>query len=162
MKLFIVSGKKSPHWSHMRAYNENCWFMLTYIPCYIGSEERNSRLQMFFKISILKKFANFTGKTPVLESLFNNFVGLQACNFIKRDSTAGVLLWNLQKLKDTFSYRATLVAVFLTRFSQERNYSKTRLNKKTLNFSRYSLSYLLSLFFHYDMWDVALHDKISW
>ena len=36
---------------------------------------------MFFKIVVLKNFAIFTGKTPVLESLFNKIAGLKACNF---------------------------------------------------------------------------------
>ena len=48
--------------SHVRAHNENCRFMLTYTLCYIGSEERSSRSQMFIEIDILENFANFTGK----------------------------------------------------------------------------------------------------
>ena len=47
-------------------------------------EFRSSRSQMSFKISVLKNFAIFTWKTPVLESLFNNVAGLQTCNFIKK------------------------------------------------------------------------------
>ena len=39
---------------------------------------------MFFKIDVLKNFANFTGKKPVLESLLNKVAGLNACNFIKK------------------------------------------------------------------------------
>ena len=40
---------------------------------------RSSRLQMFFKKSILKNFANFHSlKTPVLESLFNKVAWPQA------------------------------------------------------------------------------------
>ena len=41
---------------------------------------RSSRLQMFFKTSVLKNFANFTGK-HLGWSLF--LLKLQACNFIK-------------------------------------------------------------------------------
>ena len=41
---------------------------------------RSSCSQMFFKLSVLKNFPNFT----VLESLFNNVAGLQACNFFKK------------------------------------------------------------------------------
>ena len=36
---------------------------------------------MFFKIGIFKKFAIFTGKTPVLQSLFNKVAGLQTCTW---------------------------------------------------------------------------------
>ena len=42
---------------------------------------------MFFKIGALKDFANFTGKTPALESLFqkvNEVAGSRACNVIKK------------------------------------------------------------------------------
>ena len=39
---------------------------------------------MFFERSVLKNFAIFTGKAPVLKSLFNKVVGLQACNCIKK------------------------------------------------------------------------------
>ena len=35
---------------------------------------RNSRLQMFFKLGVLKTFANFTGK-HVLDSLMNKVAG---------------------------------------------------------------------------------------
>ena len=38
---------------------------------------------MFFKIGVLKNFANFTGK-HLLESLFIKAAGLKACNFNKK------------------------------------------------------------------------------
>ena len=53
----------------------------------IEPRERNyksSRSQIFFKIGLLKNFANFTGKAPVLESPFNKVAGLKTCNFIKK------------------------------------------------------------------------------
>ena len=40
-----------------------------------------------FKIGVLKNFALFTGKKPVLESLFNKVADLKACNFIKNRSS---------------------------------------------------------------------------
>ena len=40
---------------------------------------------MFFKMRALKNFVIFTGKTPVLESLFNKVAGLKAYNFIKKE-----------------------------------------------------------------------------
>ena len=51
-------------WSQICVRNRNCGFMRTYIPCYIESEDKSSRLQTFFKIGILKSFL-----TPVLQSL---------------------------------------------------------------------------------------------
>ena len=50
----------------------------------IPDKFRSSYPQMFFKIAVLKNFANFTGK-HLSWSLF----------LIKRDSNTGVFLWNL-------------------------------------------------------------------
>ena len=45
----------------------------------------SSHSQMFFKKSVLKNFANFTGKhLLVLKSSFNKVPGFQAYNFIKK------------------------------------------------------------------------------
>ena len=44
---------------------------------------RSSRLQIFFKIGVLKNFAIFTGKHLCL-CLFNKVAGLKSCNFIKK------------------------------------------------------------------------------
>ena len=45
---------------------------------------RSSRLQMFLKIDVVKNFAIF--KAPVLESIFDKVVFLQACNFVKKET----------------------------------------------------------------------------
>ena len=45
---------------------------------------RSSRLQMFFKISILKKFLKLYSKTSVVEFLFNKVATLKGCNFVKK------------------------------------------------------------------------------
>ena len=58
--------------------------------------EAVSSLQIFFKIGVLKNFANFTGKHPWLESLFNTVAGLKACNFIPKTLHTGVFLWILR------------------------------------------------------------------
>ena len=67
-----------------------CFALKMWIP-YILS--RSSRSQMFFKIDVLKHFANFTNKfhkeTPALESVFNKIE--------KRDSNTGVFQWNVWK-----------------------------------------------------------------
>ena len=47
---------------------------------------------MYFKIGALKNFANFTGKIPVLKSIFKKVSGIQTCNFTKRDSNTGGFL----------------------------------------------------------------------
>ena len=45
---------------------------------------RSSRSQMFFKIDVLKNFANLPGKKPVLESFLNKVAVLKVCSFIKK------------------------------------------------------------------------------
>ena len=59
----------------------------------------DSRLQIFFKIGVLKIFAIFTGK-HLCWSLF----------LIKRDSNTGVFPWILQIFKNSFFYRTPPVA----------------------------------------------------
>ena len=55
------------------------------------------------KKAFLKNFGTFTGKIPVLASLFNKFAGLQAFNFMKkRHSSTGVFLWILRNFKNTY------------------------------------------------------------
>ena len=46
--------------------------------------QRCSSKEVFFKRGVLKCFAIFTGKVPVLESLFHKIAGLKICNFIKK------------------------------------------------------------------------------
>ena len=44
------------------------------------------------KKAVLKNFLNIHRKTPVTESLFNKFAGLEAWKFIKKDFSTGVFL----------------------------------------------------------------------
>ena len=44
---------------------------------------RSSCLQMFFKITVLKNFTNFTGTHLCWSLLLNKVSGLKVCNFIK-------------------------------------------------------------------------------
>ena len=44
-------------------------------------EETEAEVDIYF---FRKSFGNFTGKTPVLESLFKKVTGLRACNFIEK------------------------------------------------------------------------------
>ena len=48
------------------------------------------------------------------------------------------------------------------KISSKKILSKIRLSKETFNFSRCSLSFSLSLFFHYSTSGVALHNKRGW
>ena len=47
------------------------------------------------KKAVLKNFAIFTGKKPVLESLFNNVAGFHAYNFIKERLQYGKIFKNI-------------------------------------------------------------------
>ena len=49
---------------------------------FFSEAHRNSCLLMFFKITVLKIFENFTGNTCV-GVFFNNVTAPQSCNFIK-------------------------------------------------------------------------------
>ena len=57
---------------------------------------------MYFKIGAFKCFANFTGKIHMLESLFKEASGLEACKSIKKDSNTGILLANWQDFQALF------------------------------------------------------------
>ena len=54
IKSFIASQKKLLRRSSMCVHKGNCEFMRTYITCYIGSEDRSSRSQIFFKRGVFK------------------------------------------------------------------------------------------------------------
>ena len=56
------------------------------------SHYRSSRAQIFFKIGVLKTFANFTGKHMCWSLFLIKLQGLQAYNFIKIDPNTGVFL----------------------------------------------------------------------
>ena len=62
--MFVIVGEKY-----------KLGFMRTYKPCYIGSEDRSSRSQMFFKMGVLENFLHFTRK-QLWRSLF--LIKLQA------------------------------------------------------------------------------------
>ena len=109
--IYCTQIKLLRQWSQICVHNRNCGFMRTYIPCYIESEDKSSRLQTFFKIGILKSFLTTVLQSlsielrawrPVLESLFNNVAGLHVCNVIKRDSNTGFLCDICEIYKNTF------------------------------------------------------------
>ena len=78
----------------------------------IMSIKRNNRSQIFLKVGALKNFRKIHRETPLLESLFNKVVSLQACNFIKKRLQHRRFALNIAKfLRKTF-YRTSLVAAF--------------------------------------------------
>ena len=75
-------------------------FMRTYISCYIGSEDRSSRSQMFFKMGILENFANFTGKHLWQSFFLINLQALRPVNLLKQ-TTAQVFCCEISKIIKT-------------------------------------------------------------
>ena len=67
---------------------------------------------MHFKVDALKNFANFTGKTQVLEPLFRKASSPQACKFIKKRLQHGYFPVKLAKLSSTYFYKTLPVAGF--------------------------------------------------
>ena len=49
-----------PSWNHMWAYNKNCGFKPTYIPCHIGSEEKNCLKKIIVKHDWIKETLTFS------------------------------------------------------------------------------------------------------
>ena len=71
---------------------------------------RSSRSRMFFKIGALKNFVNFTGKHLCWSLFFNKVTGLQACNFIKKETPMQVFFCEICEIfKNTFFHRTPLV-----------------------------------------------------
>ena len=64
---------------------------------------------MFFKMGVLKKFANFTGEHPCC-SLFNKLTGQGLQLYKKRDSSTGVSCEICEIFKDTYFYRTPVTA----------------------------------------------------
>ena len=58
--------------------------------------------KVFYIKKLFLRISLYLQETPVLKFLFNEVAGLQAYNFIKRDSNTGVFLWILAFFKDTY------------------------------------------------------------
>ena len=57
----------------------------------------------FHKYFFVKSFTDFTGKTPVLDSIFKKITVTQACNFIKKRHQHSCFLVKFAKsLKELF------------------------------------------------------------
>ena len=74
---------------------------------------RSSRLQMFFKISILKKFLKLYSKTSVVEFLFNKVATLKGCNFVKKKLRHTCFPVNIAKFLRTSFFTEHLWWLFL-------------------------------------------------
>ena len=80
----VVSAVFGQHWL-------DCWLRVNIV--------RTSRLQLFFKISVLKNLFHF--KTSMVEFLFNKVAALKACNFIKKKLQHKCFLVNIAKFLRT-------------------------------------------------------------
>ena len=69
-------------------------------PCMLWTAKLIQK-QLFLKRCFLK-FCKTHVKTFLLESLFNNVAGLNAWNFIKKDSGTGIFQWILQFFKKPY------------------------------------------------------------
>ena len=83
-----VSVKKASHKLHTLAS------IVNYIE--LSKKGRNIRLQMLFKIGVLKHFANFTEKHLRWSLFLIKFHVQRPAALLKRDSNTGVFPWNLR------------------------------------------------------------------
>ena len=89
-------------------------------------ESKSTNRKCSLKKGVLKYFAKFPRKTPVLESLFNKIAGLEACNFIKKTLQHRCFPVKLAKfLRTPFFYRTPQVATSVLYESMEKVVKKT-------------------------------------
>ena len=74
---------------------------------------RNSSLQMFFKIGVLKNVAIFEGKHLCWNFLLIRPQAWRPANLLKRDSNTGVFLWILRSSLEQLFYRTPLLVASL-------------------------------------------------
>ena len=84
---------------------------------------RRTRPQIFFKIDVLKNFANFTGK-HLCGSLFSiKLQSLRSANLLKMGSNIVTFLWNWWSFfMNSFFYGTPPVAAPLVFVTQQRNF----------------------------------------
>ena len=68
---------------------------------------RSSLSQMFFKIGVLKNFANFIGKHQCWNIFLIKLQAWRPSTLLKRDSNAGVFLLNLRYFTEHFFLKST-------------------------------------------------------
>lgn len=64
--------------------------------------DRSSCPDLFCKKGVPEKSRKTHRKTPLPESLLNKVSGLQLANLLKRGSSTGNFLWNLQNFKSSY------------------------------------------------------------
>ena len=75
---------------------------------------RSNRLQMFFKIGVLRNFANFTGKHLCWSLFLIKSQARRPGTLLKSDSKTGVFFCEICEIfKNTFFYRTPAVMRFL-------------------------------------------------
>ena len=68
---------------------------------------------MFFKIGVLKNFANFTGKHLCWSLFLINLQAFRSATLLNKDSNTGVILWNLQNISKLFFSQNTILQCLL-------------------------------------------------
>ena len=73
---------------------------------------RSSCSQMFFKVGILKNFANVTGKELDWSLFLINLLALRPATLLKRDFNIGMFLWNLRNFQEYLFLQNTISSSF--------------------------------------------------
>ena len=68
---------------------------------------------MFFKIGVLKNFANFTGKHLCWSLFLINLQAFRSATLLKKDFNTSVILWNLQNISELFFSQNTFIQCLL-------------------------------------------------
>ena len=105
---YILLKKETPNYTAQKikfSVKENfifCAVLAELICNSISPNARGSRSQIFFKIGVLKNFANFTGKHPCRSLFLIKSQARRPTALLKRDSNTCVSLWNLWNLWTPF------------------------------------------------------------
>ena len=81
----------------------------------ILSNIKSNRLQIFFKIAVLKNFANFTGKKLRWSLFLIKLQAFRSATLLKRNSNIGVFLKNLQNFWEHLFLQNTYCGYFSSR-----------------------------------------------
>ena len=98
-------------WFYVLKWNKrSIWSLKYFIQFFMQyiTTTRSSRSQMFFEIGILRIFCNTHRKTPVLESLLNKVVSLEASHFIRKRLKYRCFSVNIAKFLRTMFFKEHL------------------------------------------------------
>ena len=100
---------------------------------------------------------NIHRKTPLLESLFNKFAGLQTWTLLKIDSNIGAFLWIMQNFKNSF-----FIALFIFVNVQKQPTEMLYKTKKILNWMKWSkYNHVLYLFISFCYYYICILSRSS-